>query len=93
MITVLPISVTSHAVERWNQYKATANVAKIKNKTRRVLVDALRSGLHVDCTGAGHVKVDDLYAVVVPDAMSGWVVITFHRGEKNGRSRLKECAE
>ncbi len=80
--SMLFISVTNHAYERWCEFgKMPKNRNKLKARIRGILLGHLRVGLLIDHTGAAQLPIQEIWATVVPGEI-GWVVVTFHRGEK-----------
>ena len=81
------VRVQSHATDRWKEYAGPLPVKEIARIVRRHLIAALKSGISIDCTGAGHIQIKpNLWAVVKPE-VSWWVVITFHRGTNYAERR------
>lgn len=76
-----------HAADRWREYVGPMAVQDIAKKVRRHLTAALKSGINIDITGAGHIQINPtIWAVVKPEG-GRWVVITFHRGTNYAERR------
>lgn len=74
------VHVQQHAVDRWREYVGPMAVRSIAKTVRRHLAAALKSGINIDITGAGHIQIKPtVWAVVKPEPI-GWIVITFHQG-------------
>ncbi|RJX18523.1 MAG: hypothetical protein C4570_06495 [Ammonifex sp.] len=77
------VIVSSHALARWLDYVGNTTGKHLARRVRRHLQEALRQGMEVDKTGAGHVEVKPgIWAVIVPEVEGGYSVVTFHRGLK-----------
>ena len=91
----LAIHISNHAFERWIEYGGKPHKNKLKGLVRGILTAHLRMGLPIDHTGAAQLPVPlrikkeedagKLFAAVVPGEM-GWVVVTFHKGEKGEKA-------
>ena len=78
------VNITDHAHKRWLDY---TNIKKTKHQLginiKKRLHYELKSGLHMDNTGAVHMPYKfGLIAALVLDN-NGWTVVTFHHNDYN----------
>ncbi len=85
----LRLSIAPHALERWWRYIGPDKEDKIRSEVKRHLIATLQVGLPADLSvtrepgdwGFLLRLRPQLFAVVKPEALGGWAVVTFHVGE------------
>lgn len=91
------VKLTTHAANRFYEYweeERKITMREIKRIVARAINREMKLGIFIDRTGAMHIKIKpDLYAAVC-FCDDGYLVITFHRNEKNidiNKMREKEA--
>ena len=85
----LKLSIAPHALERWRLYIGPDKEDKIRDEVKRHLLATLQVGLPADLSvnrepgdwGFLLRLRPQLFAVVKPEVLGGWAVVTFHIGE------------
>lgn len=95
----IKIKLEPHALERWREHVGKEKKRQIEEEVRRHLIPTLKMGLPADLSVRKKQSEwgfllrlrPHLFAVVKPEMLGGWAVVTFHVGEQlKGSGNVEE---